>query len=114
MHGTYVAHIHTAVSVAHGATRTSVITAILGGVVVLLVLCGIVFSGARFPPPPGSGVDDDPDSGWGRGGGGPGPDSGPPQPETGPSWWPEFERQFAAHVARYVERDLETSHADGP
>ena len=120
MHGAYVAHIHTAVSVTHGAAGSggSVITAVLGSLLVLLVPCGIMLFGTRLPPRPRSRDDEGPDSGWGRGGGGgpPGPGGGPPQPETGPDWWPEFERQFAAYVehARCLERVVVTSQADGP
>jgi hypothetical protein len=41
--------------------------------------------------------DDDGDSGSG-GGGGPRRPTPPQQPGGDPVWWPEFERQFAAHV----------------
>ena len=41
--------------------------------------------------------DEDGDSQGGGGRGGPGPD-GPSGPDGDPAWWPEFERQFAAHV----------------
>jgi len=41
--------------------------------------------------------DDDGDSGSGGGGGRRRP-TPPPQPGGDPVWWPEFERQFAAHV----------------
>jgi hypothetical protein len=120
MHGAYLAHLHTAVAAAHGpaGTRGSVIDAIMVSLAVLLVPCAIVLIAAIYTPGPGSGGGDDPDSGWGGGGGGgrPGPGGGPPQPETGPAWWPEFERQFAAYGehAQYVERVVVTSQADGP
>jgi hypothetical protein len=39
---------------------------------------------------------DDDDNGGGGGRGGPPPDEPPP----GPSWWPEFEREFADYVAK--------------
>jgi hypothetical protein len=119
MHAAYLAHLHTAAAVAHAAAGTggSVITGILGSLVVLLVLCAIVLVGVIFPTRPRSGGDEDSDSGWGSGGGGgrPGPSGRPPQPETGPAWWPEFERQFAAHVERApcVEPVVVTSEADG-
>jgi hypothetical protein len=118
MHGTYLAHLHTAVAAAHGAAGpwASGIPAVLGSLAVLLVLCGLVLVGAIFPPRPESRGDEDPDSGWGGGGGGgrPRPGGGPPQPETGPAWWPEFERQFAVYVehARYVERIVVSAQAD--
>ncbi len=43
---------------------------------------------------------DDPGDGDGRYGGGSDRDPNPPDrpPDGGPAWWPEFERQFAAHV----------------
>src|SRR5690242_17412441 len=43
---------------------------------------------------------DDPSDGDGRRGGGPEPNPNPPDrsPDSGPVWWPEFERQFAAYV----------------
>jgi hypothetical protein len=45
----------------------------------------------------GHGGDDDDEGGEGRGG--PGPDPVRPGPSyEGPDWWPEFERDFAAHV----------------
>jgi len=40
------------------------------------------------------------DSGWGHGGGGSRSPDAPRPPEGDPVWWPEFERQFAAHVER--------------
>lgn len=54
------------------------------------------------------GADDD--SGPGRGGGGGGPRR-PDRPPGGPSWWPDFEREFARYAAgcaaaRRRSRDL--------
>jgi hypothetical protein len=43
------------------------------------------------------GDDDHEDLGGGGGGGGPGPEA-PRGGDGDPAWWPEFERQFAAHV----------------
>lgn len=40
----------------------------------------------------------DDDGGWGRGGKGRSPE-GPRRPPGEPTWWPEFEQQFAAYVA---------------
>jgi hypothetical protein len=42
--------------------------------------------------------DDDGDDSGSGGGGGPRRPTPPPQPGGDPVWWPEFERQFAAHV----------------
>jgi hypothetical protein len=44
--------------------------------------------------------EDDSDDGDGQGGGGQGRGPTPPArpPDSDPIWWPEFERQFAAHV----------------
>ncbi len=62
---------------------------------VLVLLAVVAFAAVRHPPEP---RDDEGDSGHGRGnGGGRGPDPRPPR-GGGPAWWPEFERQFAAHV----------------
>jgi hypothetical protein len=47
------------------------------------------------------------DSGW-RGGSG-GPPSPEPPPPGEPSWWPEFEREFAAHVAGKRENEKRTA-----
>ena len=118
-HGAYLAQIHAAASVAHvpAGTHASVIAAILGCIVVLLVPCGILLFSAVVPLRPRSRDDEDPDSGWGRGGGGGPPSpSAPPQPESGPVWWPEFERQFAAHVehARRTEPAVVTRRVDWP
>lgn len=66
--------------------------------------------------------DDDIDSGWGGGGPGgrpgpdgrPGPGGGSLEPEGGPVWWPEFERQFAAYVdrARRVESPVRVANRE--
>jgi hypothetical protein len=42
---------------------------------------------------------DDSDDSDGNGGSGGPPPPDPPSPPDGPLWWPEFEREFAAHVA---------------
>ena len=61
---------------------------------------------------------DDEDTDPGGGGGGPGrprgPSSGPRGPASDPVWWPEFERQFAAHIeaARRNDPVVLTSRAD--
>ena len=63
---------------------------------ILLVVTGFVI--ACIGRPHGRrGGDADADSGSGGGGGSRRPD-GPRPPGGDPQWWPEFERQFAAHV----------------
>ena len=55
----------------------------------------------RHPPDDSGG---DGDSGGNGGSGGPPPDPQPPDPQPdGPSWWPDFEREFAAYVEREKE-----------
>ena len=68
-----------------------VVTGLAIGIVVVLVL--FVTLMAWWTRRGGS---DDPGDGGGGGGGGNPPDPGP----SGPPWWPEFEREFAEHVAR--------------
>ena len=65
-----------------------------------VVLAGFWF-GVRsaVPKRPGSGGEDGDESGPGRGPWrGPRPPKHPPDPD--PHWWPDFEREFAAYVAR--------------
>jgi hypothetical protein len=48
----------------------------------------------------------DSDGEGGSGGGGARPKPGPPEPTggaDGPSWWPVFEREFAAYAAQHAE-----------
>src|SRR3954466_15102660 len=72
-----------------GHATGAVITGLIVGIVMVLVLfVAVVAWWAR------RGGSDDPDDGGGGGGGDP-PDPGP----SGPPWWPEFEREFAEHVA---------------
>jgi hypothetical protein len=68
----------------------------LGVLLATLVLwCALV---ATRQPPRGDG-DDDRGSGPGGGGPGrPGPDGGD-APGGAPTWWPDFERDFATHVS---------------
>jgi len=127
MPGTYLAHLQAAAFAAHGATtsagsggRASAIGAALIAVATLLVpFGGIVLFVACLTPRhgPRDGGDDDSGSAGGPGGpGGPrGPGGGPPKPEGGPAWWPEFEREFAAYVAhdRRVE-PVAAAQADEP
>jgi hypothetical protein len=42
--------------------------------------------------------DDSDEDGSGGGGWGRGPTPTCPPPDSGPAWWPEFEREFAAYV----------------
>src|SRR4051794_16900653 len=61
-----------------------------------------------------SGPEDD-GTGDDGGGGGGGTRRHPPSPSPGcgsdPDWWPEFEREFAAHVARGRQAALPPAHA---
>ena len=62
----------------------------------LISLGGLV---VRFLAPSATRSQEDEDSDSGSGGGaGPRRPERPPSPGGGPVWWPEFERQFAAHV----------------
>ena len=81
----------------HATAATSWESGLAVAVLVMLVLAGVTLAVLRMPPYPGG--DEDADSGPGRGGSGRWPPAGPRQPEGEPEWWPEFERQFAAHVA---------------
>lgn len=80
------------------------------GVIVLGCATLIVFAAGR-----GSSDDDD-DGGGGddrrgdEGGGPPMPPS--PRPQCDPAWWPEFERQFAAHVRAQRVAQLLRSRSD--
>jgi hypothetical protein len=50
-----------------------------------------------------------PDDAGGSGGpGGPGGRPPEPHPPDGPSWWPDFEREFAAYVAGKHENEKRT------
>ena len=95
---TSVALLRAGSSTAHHATAAAGWETSLAVVVlVMVVLAGARLASLRMPPNPGS--DDDTDSGPGHGGPDGRPPPGPRQPEGEPGWWPEFERQFAAHVA---------------
>ena len=117
MHGTYLAHVHGALSGPHGGAVTagSVITIALAVLATLVVPLAIVLLCTCLPPRPKREDDDDTDSGWGRGGpGGPPAPGAPPPPESGPAWWPEFERQLAAYIehTRRTEPAVVTPQAD--
>jgi hypothetical protein len=69
----------------------------------VVLLVGFIFGAPQFGAwliPRWQRSDDDPDDGDGDGGGGHGADPTPPThpPASDPEWWPEFEREFAAHV----------------
>jgi hypothetical protein len=77
---------------------------VISGLVVLVFACGPLYLwwilGRRQP---GQGDSNDGDDGGG--GGGRRRDRTPPKgsPNTDPEWWPEFERDFAAHVGPHRE-----------
>ena len=104
MHWAYLAHTQGAASVAHSATTTGRlgIAATLLVVGALFVPVAIVLLIARVAPTRPRRDEGDGDSGRGGGPGGPRrPRGDPPEPDSDPAWWPEFERQFAAHVQRH-------------
>jgi hypothetical protein len=107
---THLANIQRIAAAAHAAvaSRTggwSMVSALVA-IVIVLAFGMLLFRVCRTLEPERR-DDDDTDSGGGGGGPGrpPGPASGPRGPETDPVWWPEFERQFAAHIedARRVQ-----------
>jgi hypothetical protein len=81
-HSFLASHLHTAATT--GGDQALVALAVVFGCSVLL------FAVAWFT----RGADDE--SGPGGGGGGP---QGPERPPNGPSWWPDFEREFARYAA---------------
>jgi hypothetical protein len=103
MHGAAVALAHAVSSSAHGGppaiSWVAVISVTIASATIIFWIASTV-AGLRRPRRPPS-ADDDGDSRGGGGRGGPGPDvpRGPDGAPAGdPVWWPEFERQFAAHV----------------
>ena len=89
---------------AHSASTTPTWVAAVEVVAcVLFVVCVVWLLAAGSGPAGLHDGEDDLESGaGGGGGGGGGPSSGPDgrdAPGGEPAWWPEFERQFAAHVA---------------
>jgi hypothetical protein len=100
MHGATIAIAHAGWSAGHGAAPVinwvAVMSVTIASVVMIL---GIATTAAGLRRPHQRHSDDDDADFRGDGGpGGPGPDA-PRGPEGDPAWWPEFERQFAAHVA---------------
>lgn len=86
----------TARAVPPAPTWAIVVSIGLGALLATFVLW-LALVGIRQPP----GRDGDDDHGSGPSGGGPGrpgPDGGD-APGGAPTWWPDFEREFAAHVS---------------
>jgi hypothetical protein len=100
MHGAAMAIAHAARSSSHGGAPANdwvaVILVSIASVVIIFAVATTV-AGLR-PRHQRHGDDDDHDFRDGGAGGGPGPGA-PRGPEGDQAWWPEFERQFAAHVA---------------
>jgi hypothetical protein len=99
MHAAAIALAHAGWSSAHGRPPAinwvAVISATIASVVIIFGIASTVAGLGRPRRRPGD--DDDGDSGGGDGRGGPGPHV-PRGPAGDPAWWPEFERQLAAHV----------------
>jgi hypothetical protein len=99
------AHAPAAVLTHVAAPTTHTASPATGWIVVLSIVLGALLVAAflwlavvGIGQPPGREGDDEPGSG--PNGGGPrrpGPDRGNPSGGA-PAWWPEFEREFAAHV----------------
>src|SRR3954471_9924539 len=98
MHGLPVSLLLTTHDPANHAAGEVVTGLVIGIVVVLVLFVTLVAWWTR------RGGSDDPGDGGGGGGGGDPPDPGP----SGPPWWPEFEREFAEHVAG-LQSDLPRS-----
>jgi hypothetical protein len=98
MHTAAIEVVRAASASAHGVAKASTWEAIAAiSFIFVPVLIGLVLSVAARPRPAGPGTDEDADPGSG-GGGGPRLPGGPSQPGGDPTWWPEFERQFADYV----------------
>jgi hypothetical protein len=84
---------------------------VIGGSIVGIVLTFVVLVAvvAWLAGPGGSDGLEGGDGGSGGGGGG-GP---PPEPPPGPSWWPDFEREFADYVARRARSSVPALRARG-
>src|SRR6478735_1076252 len=98
MHGAATALAHAAQSSPGGSAAVNwvaVISVIITSVVIIAGIATIVAGVRRRHE---RHRDDDDADFWGGGRGGPGPDA-PRGPDCDPAWWPEFERQFAAHVS---------------
>jgi len=80
-------------------SHTSTWAAFVGaGLSVLLTVFWLGFAFVSTRQPPGEEGDDD--RGSGPSGGGPGrPGPGGDAPGGAPTWWPDFERDFAAYVS---------------
>jgi hypothetical protein len=99
MRGAAIALAHAGSSSAHGGPLAlSWVVAISVAVASVTIIFGIASTVARLRRPRRRPSDDDDGDFRGGGGrGGPGPDV-PRGPDSDPAWWPDFERQFAAHV----------------
>ncbi len=80
---------------AHGGTGSALVVSVTVLVASLVIGIWMIVYLARHLDEPGD---------WGEGGdgrgGGRGPNPRTPGPSSEPDWWPQFERQFAAHVRR--------------
>jgi hypothetical protein len=102
MHGAYVTALHLAGSAPHGGGSAG--GAAIAVTIVSCLFAFVVVLALALTRPPGRRDGEEGDSGPGGGGGGPG-DKRPegPDPAGGdPTWWPEFERQFADHVTSTI------------
>jgi hypothetical protein len=79
---------------------------VASGLVVLALPCGSLCLWWAIATRERGGGDSNDAEGDGGGGGRGGGDRSPPKgsPESGADWWPEFERQFAAHVSHLDAR----------
>jgi hypothetical protein len=96
---------------AHAARSASWIAEVAAGLVVLVFACGPLYLWLILVHWHRGGGDSD-DGQGDDGGGGRRRDRTPPKgsPNTDPEWWPEFEREFAAHVGCHLDaRDGVTS-----
>lgn len=96
VHGAAIALTHPAWSGGRASSSPVNWVALLSVItsMVMIFLVGITVASLRRPHRRGDGDDTD----FRGGSGGRGPDA-PRRPEGDPSWWPEFEQEFAAHVA---------------
>ena len=85
-----VVHAHNAEDKVAGWAAAAVVVGVF--VTLILVACVVLWVEHRRGPD---------DGGSGGGGGGTPP---PDRPPPGPSWWPDFEREFSAYVARLERR----------
>jgi hypothetical protein len=94
----YAVHAHCVHTIYGGADQTAssdlwVMPAVGGGFLAIVALSAWLYK------------HDGPDDSGGDGGSGGPPPEPPPPPPDGPTWWPEFEREFAAYVAGKDENE---------